>query len=178
MNLTTMLPHLKGWKFDIQLPVAHVIPAGQFVQTFHSTEIKKPMSGFMLGMGVIANSPLLQLQAIHWGPKWQERNVTVTSFALNASGLTGYWNPTGFASIYNAVAGIYSIAYMPDSKIGSWDQELRLRLINGTGGTITVSSYSHTLVLVMDEKAWKNSIHKFLQSNIFHVKGLKKKVKE
>lgn len=173
MNLQSMLPFLEGWRFELQEPISFSIPAGQFNQTFHSATIKKPMSGYILGISACADNPLAQLEMLHFGPRAQERLVTGSPFTLNAIGAQ-YPNGSGlWFGTYSAVAGLYCAFYNPDSRIGFWNSEMRLRVLNPTAGTINISTYHHTLVLILDENEWRNSIRKFYQSNIFHVKGLK-----
>lgn len=162
-----ILPLLDGWRFDLQLPTAYTIPAGGFQETYH----EKNCMGYILGISGIADNPLLTLEMIHWGPKLQERRLTGSPFAVNAAGLVGFWNASGFyVGTYSAVTGVYTCFYHPDSHIGNWVQELRIRLLNPTGVTINVSSYSHTLIRVFDEKAWRKSLHKLLQAQLFRLK--------
>jgi len=169
--LTDLLPFLKGWKYHFQPPVAFTIPAGGWNETYNSkTNYDEPIDGYILGVSGVCNQPTTTLQILHVGPSKQERSVTGSPFALNAGGLQ-YPNGSGFwYGVYNAVLGIYSAYYTPDSRLGSFNDYMRIRVLAPAGVATTVSSYHHSIVEVYDRKAWLNSWRKMFQSDVFKVR--------
>lgn len=164
--LQDILPHLRGWKFDIkQISVAFTIPAGQYREMFEH----KDVDGYILGLGSIGNVPNYFGEFLHVGPKRQERLVTGSPFALNAGGFTvpngsGFWCP-----VYNAVLGVYSAVYTPDSRIGFWCDYIRGRLYAPTATAVTISSYYHTLVVIEDREEFKRSWRELFSNKPFRI---------
>lgn len=155
--LYDILPWLEGWKWLLLPTRSMVIPAGTFTEVAHI----KGRKGYVLGAGVQGDQPLGTFELLHFGPKNQERLVTASPFTLNASGLTGFWNGSGFFSpIYNAVLGIYSMVYFPDARVGFWSDEIRGRLIAPAAANWTITAYFHNLIEIVDEKSWRESLRK------------------
>lgn len=162
--LQDILPLLRGWKFDIHAPgVLGIIPAGGYIETFNSASIKKPCKGYVLGVSSCANNPLATLEMIHFGPNRQERSITGSPFAMNALGLQ-YPNGSGFwyGTYTVGPPANYCGFYHPDSRIGFWDEEIRIRILNPTATPIMVSYYSHTIVIIVDEEEWTKSLRELL----------------
>ena len=172
--LTDLLPFLKGWKFSFQPPINYVIPAGGWVQPYDSKlSYQAPIDGYILGLGATTNQPTTTLEIFHVGPENQQRLITGSPFALNAAGVqypsgAGWWYGT-----YNAILGIYTSFYSPDSRLGFFNDYLRIRILAPAGVASVVTGYFHNIIEVYNRKEWRRSLHKLLQSNIFHVKGLK-----
>jgi hypothetical protein len=160
-NLQDMLPWLSGWKFDIVRPRNYVIPAGGFQETFHETK----RSGYVLGLGATTDQPTTTLEMVHTGPANQTRIVRGSPFSLNAQGQTvpngsGFWN-----SVYNAILGIYTAVYTPDSRAGFWNSELRIRLLAPALAPSNIVGYYHTIIVIEDELAFLNSWRQLFQGD-------------
>lgn len=155
-SVQELLPMLEGWKFDYQPPRSYTIAPGAFQQTFHD----KDRPGYVLGLVCSANSPLIQLEILHWGPKLQTRRIIGSPFLLNALGMmypngSGFWHGT-----YSAVAGVYAGIYSPDARVGFWKDEIRVRILNPTAAVVAIYSYSHQMIVIEDEKLWRESLRR------------------
>jgi len=163
----------KGWKFAFVQPRTYVIPAGvgQFAQTYDSKlSYKEPISGYILGIGASSNQPTTQLEVFHTGPQNQHRILTGSPFSINAMGLQ-YPNPTGFWFGTYAV-GNYTAFYMPFSRLGFFNEYLRIRIL-GIAGAVSVVSYYHTIVEVFNENDFRKSWRRLWQNDTFKIKELK-----
>jgi hypothetical protein len=165
--LYDLLPWLEGWQFDIrQITTPFVIPAGGAWPAFE----KKGHSGYVLGLVCCANQPTTTLEIRMVGKDRQERVVTGSPFVLNALGFTlpngsGFWT-----SVYNTVLGIYAATFNPDSRVGFWNDFIRVRVLAPATLPATVTYYSHTLVWVSEEEEWRKSLHELLSSDIITLK--------
>ena len=170
--LTDFLPWLKGWKLAYLPPTNYTILAGQNITVYDSRARNGgDIDGYILGTGGSSTNPLLTLEIYHVGPENQSRTILGTPFVLQASGLQ-YPNGSGFWHGAYAV-GNYTAFFHPDSKIGYFNDYLRIRLISPAPLPSVVSGFYYNIIEVNNEQAWRSSLHKLLQSQVFHVRGLK-----
>jgi len=168
-----LLPLLRGWKWDLKLNVVKAVPAGQRVSIFNSRDIKATMMGFVWSVSGISDDPLIQLEIVHYDRGLESRPIIGSPFILNAAGLNA-WTANGFyCPMFSIANDIFVAVYAPDSKMGSFSEQLHINLINPTANVVN-TSYSHVLVLVTDEKEFRKSLHQALQSNVFKVRSAKK----
>lgn len=168
--LTDLLPYLKGWKFNFQPPTNYVIPAGGFQKTYESSlSFQEPIDGYVFSIGATTNQPTTQLEIYHVGPRNQMRTIVGSPFALNAGGMNAY-NAGFWCPVYNAILGIYSAIYQPNSHLGFWSDYMRIRILAPVGVASIVTGYFHRFVEVYDKVAWINSWRKIFQSDVFKLK--------
>lgn len=165
------LPWLEGWKYQYQPPISYVIPAGQFQQTYDSKITwQDDVDGYILGLGACSDQPTTTLEIFHSGPKNIQRLITGTAFALNAMGVQ-YPNASGFwYGTYNANIPLYCAFYHPPNRLGTFIDYLRIRIVAPAANPSVVSTYWHLLIEVFDRKAWRKSMRKLFQSDVFKLK--------
>lgn len=169
--LEDLLPLLEGWRFQFVPTTVYAIPAGVNQQMY---EIKGK-SGWILTAGITTDQPLTVLQMEHHGPKGQTRIIQNTPFGINAIGLnvnngSGIW-----VSVYNAVLGVYTLVAIPNSRLGWWDDALRLSVTAPAAATANIT-FGLGLIVVQDEQLFRKSWHKLWQSQYILIdKKVKKK---